>query len=369
MEESTPRRHYFPSREWQEEIAKKARENGFIFFAGLPDFMALEDQYSENDLIALWENNCNVGDIREIRAFRFYWSKTGRNGGFAEIPELSALQLRLKLWNDLFFRWGLNLFPGFKEDLWGIDCLPLENKHGERIRLDQPGGWREVYAQKPRVKLHDLQNYFAKRCIPLPSLIFPDPVKDVAKSGSKALDDPNPREKEEAPRTIIPCRPGTRWEDIHITAISNQSVKIGTPEGEERLTYGKMGFSDGRNPDQPTRLWKLLLAFCANQGGLSDSDLDDFKNPYKDVSDLDNRLQESFGIERSFLLDKGSRKKLWELRKKLFFDKERPQMERYISAIKFSDKRAVTDPYQNKANSRDDDLLECMAEDIGRGNR
>ncbi|MGD0827804.1 MAG: hypothetical protein ABSA09_06920 [Desulfobaccales bacterium] len=95
------------------------------------------------------------------------------------------------------------------------------------------------------------------------------------------------------------CKPGTRWEDIEITLLSNEMVRIKTPAREERYTYAELGLSDKRKGDAPTLLWGLLKLFAQNNGFISR------ENPKYDArlpnsaKRLNEHLRKLFGIDES----------------------------------------------------------------------
>jgi hypothetical protein len=119
----------------------------------------------------------------------------------------------------------------------------------------------------------------------------------------------------------LPCEPGTAWEKIKMTAISDHVLRIKTPKEEKQFTYAELGFADGRNKDNPSNLWTLLLLFCQSQGSIRPSGSKD-QLLYKTVSRLNLKLQKIFEIKESFL--KGGR--------------YQPR-EGYVTRITFADQR------------------------------
>ena len=111
--------------------------------------------------------------------------------------------------------------------------------------------------------------------------------------------------------------PGTRWEDIKITLISNDTVRIKTPDSEKRFTYSELGLLDERTGDRPTRLWGLLKIFAQNQGVFS-ADNTDYDPKLPDATKaLNKHLKEFFGINDSIF--KGHYKKERGYKTKILF--------------------------------------------------
>lgn len=130
------------------------------------------------------------------------------------------------------------------------------------------------------------------------------------------------------------CIEGTTWEDIRITLIDNEMVRVETPSKKGRFTYHQLGMQDKRRGDQPTQLWALLVLFAKNQGVISLQDYELSKDRlYKAGSNktvlfdcakrLNSHLKELFGIEESIY--------------KAHYRKKR----RYDTRIVFSDRTQV----------------------------
>jgi len=114
---------------------------------------------------------------------------------------------------------------------------------------------------------------------------------------------------------VFPCKRGTKWEDITITLIVNDTVRIETPQGEGRFTYHDLGMKDKRKGNQPTILWELVRLFAKNNGFISS------QNPNYDpklpdtAKRLNYHLQKHFGINESiytghYKKEKGYRTKI-----------------------------------------------------------
>lgn len=272
-----------------------ARRNGFVDSLTLTWILANDEQY-KTALPRLWEEyQCDSYGSRKL--------------------ETETVEGRVAAWLKMLDRFTTNELSSAlgKSGLPKIQALPL--RHGDNSHIN----------------LEDLAGYFRRVLdIPLPGLLFPsdeqtthslmNPHYDAAQEKDRY----QPRKKdfiEKLASKVFPSDPGIKWDDVGITAISDHVVKIRTPRGEERLTYGEMGFADKRNPDKPTKLWTLLLAFCECRGTIQPAGQID-QGLYKAVSDLNRKLQRLFGITESFL--SGGRYQ----RKK-----------GYVSKIRFADQR------------------------------
>ena len=95
---------------------------------------------------------------------------------------------------------------------------------------------------------------------------------------------------------LLPCPKGTQWENIKITLIADDTVRIKTPQGEERFTYSELGFSDKRKGDSPTVLWVQLTEFAKHKGIISGKDSKYIKQLPIIAKRLNKHLQELFGL-------------------------------------------------------------------------
>ncbi|MDI6733384.1 MAG: hypothetical protein QME51_04595 [Planctomycetota bacterium] len=72
----------------------------------------------------------------------------------------------------------------------------------------------------------------------------------------------------------FPTPAGTKWGEITIQFVSNDSVKISVKGiAPQRFTFAEMGFKDRRKGDLPNKLWEILKYLAKEKGSLSwDSD-------------------------------------------------------------------------------------------------
>jgi hypothetical protein len=91
---------------------------------------------------------------------------------------------------------------------------------------------------------------------------------------------------------LLPCKPGTQWEQITITLTDDETVRIKTPKDEKPYTFQMLGMAHAQSPSKPKGMWKALMLFAESDGFVKGS-LSDHKRL------LDKHLQELFGIDES----------------------------------------------------------------------
>ncbi len=119
---------------------------------------------------------------------------------------------------------------------------------------------------------------------------------------------------------MFPCSPETKWEDIKITLVSDDTVRIKTPQGEGRFTYHELGMSDKRSGDKPKIIWELFKIFSKNQGRIS-SDNPKYDPRLPDTAKRLNRhLKDLFEIKDSIY--KGHYRKMKRYETKIIFSNQ-----------------------------------------------
>ena len=106
-------------------------------------------------------------------------------------------------------------------------------------------------------------------------------------------------EKRDEKQSLLPCKPTTRWEDVKITLIENEVVRVKTPRGTERFSYHDLGMSDKRSGNKPTVLWVLFKTFAQNKGVISSKNFDYDPMLPDTAKRLNKHLKEVFGIDES----------------------------------------------------------------------
>lgn len=71
------------------------------------------------------------------------------------------------------------------------------------------------------------------------------------------------------PSRLFPKIDGLRWEEVTITFVSNDAVRISAHGQNLRMHYAEMGFTDRRKTDMPNTRW-VILREMACHGGLID---------------------------------------------------------------------------------------------------
>lgn len=100
-------------------------------------------------------------------------------------------------------------------------------------------------------------------------------------------------------KTVFPCKPGTKWEDIKITLTDNETVRIKTPLGEGLFPYHKLNMYDKRMGNRPTMLWGLLTLFAKNGGFISSRSEEYNPTLQSTAKRLNKHLQNLFNIRGS----------------------------------------------------------------------
>jgi len=158
--------------------------------------------------------------------------------------------------------------------------------------------------------------------------------------------------------SLFPCVPGTKWEDITITLISYDQVKIKTPSGEERYSYAEIGMASKKNTETKKRIWKVFMLFAIKNRII---DIDTIQkvehtfqgsgkqDPYQifitATKELNKHLKDLFGIEDSIYV--GHYKKAF---------KDEASLKRHFPKI-LKDTDSDDEIRKNKRQKLIDDLL------------
>jgi hypothetical protein len=104
---------------------------------------------------------------------------------------------------------------------------------------------------------------------------------------------------QESQKSTTLCAPGTQWKDITITLVSDEMVRIQTPDWDKRLTYHQLDMVDKRKGDSSGYLWALFKLFAENDGFIfSQNPKYDPKLP-DTAKRLNTHLKKFFGINES----------------------------------------------------------------------
>jgi hypothetical protein len=86
-----------------------------------------------------------------------------------------------------------------------------------------------------------------------------------------------------------------KWNEVKITFISKDSLKITAREKKETFTFSQIGFEDKRKGDLPNKLWELLYLFAENKG-IIDWSSDTSENLKRNMITNINRLSKQLKI-------------------------------------------------------------------------
>jgi hypothetical protein len=181
-------------------------------------------------------------------------------------------------------------------------------KELENIKNDDP----DFISWKWLAKLSD--DEFKKLLVYLDEALFK--IDDVLEFEKKYNLIPNEKNSKAQHQKAFPCEPGTRWNDVKITLVDNENVRIETPQGNGRFSYQELGMSDKRSTNKPKGMWALFKLFAQNQGYISRT------NPKYDptipdtAKRLNKHLQTLFDIPESiftgyYKAEKGYRVKIF----------------------------------------------------------
>jgi hypothetical protein len=152
-------------------------------------------------------------------------------------------------------------------------------------------------------------------------------------------------------KKVFPCQPGTKWEDIKITLIADDKVKIKTPQGEDIFSYNQLGMANKRTRDRrPSALWRLFTQFCEHQGFIApkSSKYIGLGNLVKTASRLNIHLKKLFKIDESIYTGHYKKTKgMYSDQEKVFYQdtettSKEPRTTGYKTRIFFSDQTNVT---------------------------
>jgi len=167
-------------------------------------------------------------------------------------------------------------------------------RHNKLIMESVPNGqWRWYYDMIEPLHYSDCPQF---------SILQADPTVKEIKRSNIAKDFPKvPKAK--------------KWEDVTITLLANDMIKIKTPKEEAKFTYHQIGLQDKRRGDRAGMLWGLLKVFAENNGFISSKNTPyDPKLP-DTAKRLNNHMKKIFGIKESiyaghYKKEKGYRTKI-----------------------------------------------------------
>jgi hypothetical protein len=115
---------------------------------------------------------------------------------------------------------------------------------------------------------------------------------------------------------VFPCKPGTKWEQIKITLIDEEVVRVETPQNSGQFSYHQLEMADERTNDKrPNAIWILLKMFAKNQGIISRQTINYDPTLPDTAKRLNKQLQKLFDIKDSIYVghykaEKGYRTKI-----------------------------------------------------------
>ena len=272
-----------------EQIAREAKVLGYIKIIDLVGIIVAEESYIDI-LPKLNDEYLPRGLMRPVKQTESieYW-QTKEN--------------RIWAWMSLFRRWAGIEPDVIKERSRGIrflDCYGLNKKSGEFNKVDLNQNIPDYFDDY--IKLDDFKDYLKnieslnQIQLPVPLILCSDEIRK---------------------QKIFSCKPSTKWEDVKITLVDDDVVKIETPQGGGRFSYHELGLSDRRSANKPKILWFLFKLFAQNNGCVSSTNIKyDPKLP-DTAKRLNKHLQTTFDIHESIFIDHYKTKKGYKT--KIFF--------------------------------------------------
>lgn len=126
-----------------------------------------------------------------------------------------------------------------------------------------------------------------------------EPVKSSFSSRNLSTQISKPSIK--TPLAKFPTPPGTKWDDVTIQFISDESIKISAKGVSKEFNYAEIGFKDNRRGVVPDNQWKVLQHLAKCNGEISwkseTESLKDFPKFPKRIEILRKRLKDIMGID------------------------------------------------------------------------
>ena len=97
----------------------------------------------------------------------------------------------------------------------------------------------------------------------------------------------------------MPAIKASSWDEVQITFVSNESIRIQAGDLDKPFSYAELGFKDGRKVDTPDTRWRTLQKL-AQHGEISwetDTDQKIRNIAQKAIQDIRKKLKEITGLE------------------------------------------------------------------------
>ncbi len=230
-----------------------------------------------------------------------------------------AKENKVEFWQDLLRRW-LGLEPDTVKKRFHpiqyISCYRYNDGNWEKLdRKEHKYDFMNQYF-KDYINLSEFEEYIKtvekiyQIQFPLPESLYSNEAHEDSTVQGEPLS------------TVFPCKPGTKWENITITLVANDMVRIKTPQGEGRFTYHELGLSDKRKGDEPKKaLWGLFKLFAEKNNFISRENIEYDPMLPDTAKRLNAHLKKLFGIQDSIY--KGHYKKEGGYRTKIKFSDPR----------------------------------------------
>jgi hypothetical protein len=212
------------------------------------------------------------------------------------------------------------LEPTFRQRIeanrrWAIHKMQLDRAKGRDQKPENdismhPDGYYGISLnlpqdeEKAKEKLNEMLTFYFER-------------SELDKLFNKTISSVTPSEETtERDSRVIPCKPGTKWDDIKITLIDDHNVRIEVHQSKDRYHYSALKMADQRD-GKPSMLWELLKIFAKNEGFIT-SKFPEYDPRFPDTAKrLNKHMKQLFGISGSIY--QGHYKTMKGYKTKIFF--------------------------------------------------
>lgn len=152
-------------------------------------------------------------------------------------------------------------------------------KNGEKylLRCNKNGGTAEIiYSEKERL----LKGIFCEEDEP----------------GTWEIKLGEPKEKF-SEKPFLPVKPGTKWEDIRISLIENDTIEIFVKDKSQKFRFNELNFKDKRKANKPKATWWVLVRLI-KENGFVDRNSENFDPKFTDeIKRFKVHMKDLFGIK------------------------------------------------------------------------
>jgi hypothetical protein len=94
----------------------------------------------------------------------------------------------------------------------------------------------------------------------------------------------------------FPMSHDAKWKDVHIEFLSKDKIRVRVGKEKREYHMSQIGFANDKDPEKPTKGWKILQFLAMNRDLSSDSRVSRSDFSKSDISKLRKNLSEFFGL-------------------------------------------------------------------------